>query len=241
MDNGFDYKGFASHLAFQVRPLVLEKYSGNEKDIQNIVYSESFYWGEKIADLNKFNYEICQYIVQIIAEWTFHKYIDLLVFSCDENTKRVIIRKINSDLYAFLITHIEEPVRASDPLIARAEIIVKNSYRKYLEQFEAEKKISKKELDIGLKQSNIDEISQYIENENLYSVPVSIFDVLKVQVGWSLMYIIGVPWLFCICLRLFQTAQLLKGTIYLIIFCILLFQFLTREVPISINMPNDEN
>lgn len=241
MDNNFNYKEFASQLAFQVRPLVLEKYSENAKDIQNIVYSESVYWGEKICDLSNFDHETSQCIIQIIAEWTFHKYIDLLIFSCDEDIRRDIIRKINSDLYDYLITHIKEPVAYPHQYLIRAEKIVKNSYKKYLKQLQSEKKILKKDLDIALKQSNMDEMSKSLANKNSYTVPISIFDVLKAQVGWSLMYIIGLPVMFYISLILLHKAQLLKGIIYLIIFCILLFRFLTREVRISINIPNGDS
>lgn len=239
MDNRFDYKIFASKLAFQVRPVVSPEYKQKEKDIQNIVYDESLYWGKKLSELDEFDIATSQYIIQIIAEWTFHKYIDMLAIALSETINADVIRKINFDLYNFLITHMKEPAFDYNLLLEQAEKIVKESYKKNIKQLKSEQKISEKD-NLLISSTNLDKLIKEMENKNLCSVPISIFDILKAQVLWSLSYIISLPIFLLGSLILLYKFQTVKGIIFLIIFCLLLFRFITKEVPISINIPDNE-
>jgi len=242
MDNGFDYKESASQLAFQVRPLVPSEYKVNEKDIQNIIYSESIYWGEKLSELNQFDSITSHNIIQIIAEWTFYKYIDILIISLSEAIRKDIIREINCDLYNYLInTHTKEPISEyPSSYLKEVEKIVKESYKKYLKLLKSTHKISKNDYNILIKQSHFDKVSNEIANKNLYTVPISIFDILKTQAFWSLAYIITLPVFLLGSLIYLNKCEMEKGIIYLIIFCFLLFRFITKEIPISITIPEDK-
>lgn len=243
MDNNFNYSEFASKLSFQVRPLVPEKYSENEKKIQNIVYNESLFFGKLIyEELPVFDKCTSEIAVQIIAEWTFHKYIDLLAISFPEEYRQDFIRKINIDVYNFL--SLQNPISLAEyskEVLDTIENIVKRSYKEYLIEYKNAHLISKGNLKIALKQSNIDEMSKDIANKSLYTAQISIFDILKVNYIWSIVYILALPaCLFGIMYNLYYKSEMLKGGIYLVIFCFMLYRFVTKEMPISINIKDED-
>ena len=65
--------------------------------------------------------------------------------------------------------------------------------------------------------------------KDVYVVPVSIFDVLKSSPYVSFAYIISLPVIFISALICFLHSDMIIGTIFLVIFILLLARFLTRE------------
>lgn len=243
LDDNFDYREFANRLRFQVRALVPGKFSENEKDIQNIVYNESLFFGKLICEeLPVFDKYTSAIAVQIIAEWTFHKYIDLLAISFPEEYGQDFIRKINLDIYSFL--SLQNPISLAEyskDILNEIENIVKKSYKKYLIEYEKKHIILKSDLKTALKQSNVDELSKDIANQNLYTAQISIFEILKVNYIWSIVYILTLPiCCFAIMYFLYYKSNVLRSVIYLVIFCGLLFRFLTKKMPISISITEED-
>lgn len=77
----FDYESFAQNLAAQAQDLVPQEFTPDEKQyVINTLGNFSLMAGKALAeDKNlKFNAETSTYITQIIAEWSFHKSVDVI-------------------------------------------------------------------------------------------------------------------------------------------------------------------
>ena len=77
----FDYESFAQNLAAQAQSLVPSEFDDNQKQyVINTLGNFSLLSGKALAEdpnLN-FNAEQAVTITQIIAEWSFHKSVDLI-------------------------------------------------------------------------------------------------------------------------------------------------------------------
>ena len=113
---GFDYKGFAASMSEQAKELVPKELEDREKDYVvktlgnfTLLAGEALYNDESL----KLTEEQAVFITQIIAEWSFHKSIDLIhsgilpqywdsimqkiAFTIFEVAKQAIIRNIPQD------------------------------------------------------------------------------------------------------------------------------------------------
>ena len=94
----FDYKGFAENLASQAVELVPKEFNQNEKDyITNTLLNFSTLAGEALyqdQDNFGFNAEQASMITQIIAEWAFHKSVDLIRSGIPQEHWDPIMQKI---------------------------------------------------------------------------------------------------------------------------------------------------
>lgn len=78
---GFDYKGFAQNLAQQALELIPPDFNDNQKNyVANTLLNFSTVAGQALYDDESlgFNLDQAVMITQIIAEWSFHKSVDLI-------------------------------------------------------------------------------------------------------------------------------------------------------------------
>ncbi len=78
---GFDYKGFAQNLAQQALELIPPDFNDNQKNyVANTLLNFSTVAGEALYNDTQLNFNLDQavMITQIIAEWSFHKSVDLV-------------------------------------------------------------------------------------------------------------------------------------------------------------------
>ena len=78
---GFDYENFAQNLAAQAQNLVPDEFSPEEKQyVINTLGNFSLMAGKALAEDKNlpFDAETSTYITQIIAEWSFHKSVDII-------------------------------------------------------------------------------------------------------------------------------------------------------------------
>ena len=121
---GFDYKGFAQNLALQAKDLVPPDFDENQKAyVTNTLLNFSMLAGEALYNDNElgFNAEQATMITQIIAEWAYHKSVDLvrsgipqpywdpimqkIAFTIFEVAKQAVIRKIPQDQLLQAVEH----------------------------------------------------------------------------------------------------------------------------------------
>lgn len=121
---GFDYKGFAANMAEQAKELVPSELEDREKEyIVKTLGNFTMLAGEALYNDNSMNLNADQavFITQIIAEWSFHKSIDLIhsgilpeywdsimqkiAFTIFEIAKQAIIRKIPQDQLLQAVEH----------------------------------------------------------------------------------------------------------------------------------------
>ncbi|MBO5737850.1 hypothetical protein J6R97_00760 [bacterium] len=166
---GFDYKEFATSMAEQAKELVPAELNDNEKEyIVKTLGNFTHLAGEALyndTSLN-LNAEQAVLITQIIAEWSFHKSIDLIhsgilpqywdsimqkiAFTIFEIAKQAVIRKI-----------------PQDQLLQAVEHHVIKVYKESIEELEKKGIIDSETKNKAESQSNIDSMAQQAQAEQM--------------------------------------------------------------------------
>src|SRR5574344_2039137 len=121
---GFDYQGFADNLSSQVGELLPQNFTEFQSNyVKNTVKNFSVLAGEALYNdtESNFNVEQAMLITQIIAEWSFHKSIDLIhssimpeywdgimqksAFTIFEISKNATNQKLNQDDILQIVEH----------------------------------------------------------------------------------------------------------------------------------------
>ena len=121
---GFDYKAFAATMVEQAKELVPQELKEQEKEyVIKTLGNFTLLAGEALYNDNQLNLTVDQavFITQIIAEWSFHKSIDLIhsgilpqywdgimqkiAFTIFEVAKQAVIRKIPQDQLLMAVEH----------------------------------------------------------------------------------------------------------------------------------------
>ena len=166
---GFDYKEFASSMAEQAKELVPADLQENEKEyIVKTLGNFTLLAGEALYNDNSMELTADQavFITQLIAEWSYHKSIDLvhsgilpeywdtimqkIAFTIFEVAKQAVIRKI-----------------PQDQLLQAVEHHVVKVYKQSIEELE-EKGIINEEIKTRAEsQSNIDAMAKQAQDEQI--------------------------------------------------------------------------
>ena len=164
---GFDYKGFAASMSEQAKELVPKELEDREKEYVvktlgnfTLLAGEALYNDESL----KLTAEQAVFITQIIAEWSFHKSIDLIhsgilpqywdsikqkiAFTIFEVAKQAIIRNI-----------------PQDQLLQAVEHHVVKVYKQSIEELEQKGLINEEIKNRAESQSNIDAMAQQAQAE----------------------------------------------------------------------------
>ena len=164
---GIDYKEFAETLASQANELVPAEFEDFQKDyVTNTIKNFATLSAEAISNDEKanFNADQAMLITQIIAEWSFHKSVDVIKAGILPDYWDGIMQKI-----AFTIFEISKQAIGrglpQDEILQIVEHHVKKSYENALTELEERKIIDKAVMDRALHQSNIDEMMKQIHDE----------------------------------------------------------------------------
>ena len=164
---GFDYKGFAASMSEQAKELVPKELEEREKEyIVNTLGNFTLLAGEALYNDQQLNLNADQavFITQIIAEWSFHKSIDLIhsgilpqywdgimqkiAFTIFEVAKQAVIRKI-----------------PQDQLLQAVEHHVIKVYNQSIEELQQKGVIDEATKNKAESQSNIDAMAQQAQAE----------------------------------------------------------------------------
>lgn len=166
---GFDYKGFAASMAEQAKELVPADLKDFEKEyIVKTLGNFTMLAGEALYndDSLELNADQAVFITQIIAEWSYHKSIDLIhsgilpqywdsimqkiAFTIFEVAKQAVIRKI-----------------PQDQLLQAVEHHVVKVYKQSIEELEQKGVIDEEIKNRAENQSNIDAMAQQAQEEQM--------------------------------------------------------------------------
>ena len=166
---GFDYKAFAASMAEQAKELVPADLKDNEKGyIVKTLGNFTLLAGEALYNDTSLNLtpEQAVFITQVIAEWSFHKSIDLvhsgilpqywdsimqkIAFTIFEVAKQAVIRKI-----------------PQDQLLQAVEHHVIKVYKQSIEELEAKGVIDEEVKNRAESQSNIDAMAKQAQEEQM--------------------------------------------------------------------------
>lgn len=164
---GFDYKGFAASMSEQAKGLVPKDLEDREKEyIVKTLGNFTLLAGEALYNDQQLNLNADQavFITQIIAEWSFHKSIDLIhsgilpqywdgimqkiAFTIFEVAKQAVIRKI-----------------PQDQLLQAVEHHVIKVYNQSIEELQQKGVIDEETKNKAESQSNIDAMAQQAQAE----------------------------------------------------------------------------
>lgn len=165
--DGFDYEGFSNELANQALELLPADFQDFQKQyVVNTIKNFATLAGEAIyndAELG-FNAEQGMLVTQIIAEWSFHKSIDIIKSGILPDYWDVIMQKIAFTIFEIAKQAIVQGV-SQDETLKIVEHHVKKAYEEVLHELKSRNIINDAILNNALGQSNIDSMMQQIQEE----------------------------------------------------------------------------
>lgn len=163
----YDAIQFASILKSQSYDLMPQEFSEEEKDfIANILYDNAYKAYEALNNDNELNLseENIQFISQVIAEWTFHKSVDLIKAAIPKEHWEDILVKIAFAIFEIAKKGVKKELPQSSILQAVEENVNK-IWKESIEKLYLNNLIDLKTKQTAQKQSNIDDMAKQSENE----------------------------------------------------------------------------
>lgn len=164
---GFDYQTFAQELASQANELVPENFQPFQKKyVENTIKNFANLAGEAVYNDENlgFNIEQAMLITQIIAEWSFHKSVDLIKSGVLPDHWDGVMQKIAFTIFEIAKQTISKGL-PQDEILQIVEHHVKTAYEMALNELKERKIIDDDVLERAVKQSNIDEMMQQMQHE----------------------------------------------------------------------------
>lgn len=164
---GFDYKGFATSMAEQAKELVPAELEDREKEYVvktlgnfTLLAGEALYNDESL----KLTADQAVFITQIIAEWSFHKSIDLIHSGILPQYWDSIMQKIAFTIFEVAKQAIIRNI-PQDQLLQAVEHHVVKVYKQSIEELEQKGLINEEVKNRAESQSNIDAMAQQAQAE----------------------------------------------------------------------------
>ena len=164
---GFDYKGFAASMAEQAQSLVPHDLEDSQKEYIvktlgnfTLLAGEALYNDEEL----KINADQAVFITQIIAEWSFHKSIDLIKSGILPQYWDSIMQKIAFTIFEIAKQAIIRKI-PQDQLLQAVEHHVIKVYQQSIEELQQKGVIDEEVKNQAVNQSNIDAMAQQAKAE----------------------------------------------------------------------------
>lgn len=164
---GFDYKGFAASMAEQAKDLVPKDLKDHEKDYVvktlgnfTLLAGEALYNDESL----KLNEAQAVLITQIIAEWSYHKSIDLINSGILPQYWDSIMQKIAFTIFEVAKQAVIRKIPQEQMLQAVEHHVVK-VYKQSIEELQKKGVIDEETKNRAENQSNIDAMAQQAQAE----------------------------------------------------------------------------
>ncbi len=159
---GFDYKGFAQNLAQQSLELIPKDFNDNQKNyVANTLLNFSTIAGQALNDDTQLNFNLDQamMITQIIAEWSFHKSVDLIRSGIPQQYWDPIMQKIAFTIFEVAKNAYHQGL-PQDQCLQLIEHHVKKTYLDCIAELKDKNLIDEGLMEKAASQSNIDTMMQ---------------------------------------------------------------------------------
>ena len=166
---GFDYQQFADEMAKQAAELVPQELNDMQRNyIVKTIANFTKMAGEALYNDTSLNFNADQAILisQIIAEWSFHKSIDLVHSRILPEYWDGIMQKIAFTIFEVAKQAIVRGI-PQDQMLQAIEHHVNKAYVAGLEMLEKKNLISAEMKEHAAKQSNIDDMAKKVQEEEL--------------------------------------------------------------------------
>ena len=164
---GFDYKGFAASMSEQAKELVPKELEDREKEyIVKTLGNFTLLAGEALYNDQQLNLNADQavFITQIIAEWSFHKSIDLIHSGILPQYWESIMQKIAFTIFEVAKQAVIRKI-PQDQLLQAVEHHVIKVYNQSIEELQQKGVIDEDTKNKAESQSNIDAMAQQAQAE----------------------------------------------------------------------------
>lgn len=167
---GFDFEEFAKNLTAQAQELVPQDFDQNQKQyVVNTLYNFSRLAGEALYNDKESNFNADQAILitQIIAEWSYHKSVDLIKSGIPQQFWDPIMQKIAFTIFEIAKQTFKQNL-PQDQILQLIEHHVKKTYEEAIKELKTKNLINDALMDKAIKQSNIDAMMQQMqENQDV--------------------------------------------------------------------------
>ena len=164
---GFDYKGFATSMAEQAKDLAPKELKDFEKEyIVKTLGNFTMLAGEALYNDESLNITADQaiFITQIIAEWSFHKSVDLIHSGILPEYWDSIMQKIAFTIFEIAKIAITKNL-PKEQLLQAVEFHVVKVYKESIEELQKRGIIDEEIKKRAESQSNIDDMAQVAQAE----------------------------------------------------------------------------
>lgn len=164
--NGFEYKEFAQNLAQQALELIPPDFNDNQRNyVANTLLNFSTIAGQALYDEGQFNVDQAVMITQIIAEWSFHKSVDLVRSGIPQQYWDPIMQKIAFTIFEIAKNAFHQNL-PQDQCLQVIEHHVKKTYLDCIAELKDKNLIDQGLMEQASMQSNIDAmVQQQVQEE----------------------------------------------------------------------------
>ena len=159
MSATFDYKDFAKDLTKQAESVIPDDIANEyKKEFLSRIYDFTYIAGKAFSkDESIENSETAKFLTQIISEWTFHKYIDLLRSDIPSMYHESILQKLGYVAYE-MTREAAVGNLSKEAILELVELQLKKAYEKSCKHLLDNGQISKEAYENAVLLSNIDKM-----------------------------------------------------------------------------------
>lgn len=162
---GFDYKGFAQNLAQQAFELIPADFNDMQKNyVANTLLNFSTIAGQSLYDEGQFDLDTAIMITQIIAEWSYHKSVDLVRSGIPQQYWDPVMQKIAFTIFEIAKNAFGQKL-PQDQILQLIEHHVKKTYLDCVAELKDKNLIDEGLMEQAASQSNIDAMQQQMQQE----------------------------------------------------------------------------
>ncbi|MCD8378154.1 MAG: hypothetical protein LUB59_05125 [Candidatus Gastranaerophilales bacterium] len=164
---GFDYKEFANMMSSQAGELVPKNFNDMQRNyVVKTLTNFTLLAGEAISNDAKLNFNADQavFVTQIIAEWSFHKSIDLVHSGIMPEHWDGVMQKIAFTIFEIAKQAIQKNI-PQDKTLQLIEHHVDKTYREAIADLEKRGIISNEISKKAASQSNIDDMAKQVQEQ----------------------------------------------------------------------------
>ena len=157
MTSAFDYKDFANNLTKQAEEFIPNDIAlQHKKEFLDRIYNFTYIAGEALSkDETIENANTAKMLTQIISEWTFHKYIDLLRSNIPSMYHESILQKLAYVAYE-MAREAAIGKLSQDEMLKLVEVQLNKAYEKSCKQLLDNKQITQEIYNNAITLSNVD-------------------------------------------------------------------------------------
>lgn len=164
---GFDYKEFAQMMSSQAGELVPQNFNEMQKNyVVKTLTNFTLLAGEAISNDESLNFNADQavFVTQIIAEWSFHKSIDLVHSGIMPEHWDGVMQKIAFTIFEIAKQAIQKDI-PQDKTLQLIEHHVDKTYKEAIDDLEKRGIISSEISQKAARQSNIDDMARQVQEQ----------------------------------------------------------------------------